>query len=123
MNVPVYPTPVDPRVAMLVDALDPCQREAFEERAAIIEYGSSGISRKEAEVEALLEVLASSPPSPAARIFRLDSGGSSQWVLAADPALVRVQLQEVGGGCITEESLLDVLERQYNGLAFLSTGP
>lgn len=52
MNGPVYPSPLDPVLAIKVQALDADQREWFEERAAIREYMAEGVSRREAELGA-----------------------------------------------------------------------
>ena len=48
--------PIDPVVAELVELLDESQREAFEERAAIVEF-DGGKSRAHAECLALLTIL------------------------------------------------------------------
>ncbi len=52
-----FPVPQDRDVAEAVAGLTPDQREAFEERAAILEY-DAGFSRRTAERRALAEVLA-----------------------------------------------------------------
>ena len=51
-----YPEPQDEIVAVLLQLLDEGQRDAFEERAGIIEF-SAGLSRGHAECLALLEVI------------------------------------------------------------------
>lgn len=53
----VLPDPVDDHVRRIVARLDAGRREAFEERAAIVEC-DAGFSREEAERRALLDVLA-----------------------------------------------------------------
>lgn len=57
MSEPQFPAPLDRDVAEAVAGLTPDQREAFEERAAILEY-DAGFSRRTAERRALAEVLA-----------------------------------------------------------------
>lgn len=52
-----FPEPLDRDVAEALSGLTPDQREAFEERAAILEY-DAGIPRRTAERQALAEVLA-----------------------------------------------------------------
>ncbi len=52
--------PIDPLVASLVDRLDDNLREAFEERAGILEF-EAGLTRAHAECLALLNVLVSHP--------------------------------------------------------------
>lgn len=51
------PEPLDEHVRRIVARLDAGRREAFEERAAIVEY-DAGLPRIEAERRALLDVLA-----------------------------------------------------------------
>ena len=52
-----FPAPLDRDVAEALAGLTPEQREAFEERAAILEY-DAGFPRRTAERRALVEVLA-----------------------------------------------------------------
>lgn len=52
--------PLEPLVATLVDRLNDNLREAFEERAGIIEF-DAGLPRAHAECLALLNVLVSHP--------------------------------------------------------------
>lgn len=52
-----YLEPLDPLVARAVALLDEADREAFEERAAIMEY-DGGLPRREAERRALVLVQA-----------------------------------------------------------------
>ena len=60
--------PIDPLVATLVDRLNDNLREAFEERAGILEF-EAGLPRAHAECMALLNVLVSHPES-ARELFR-----------------------------------------------------
>lgn len=53
-------TPIDPLVAELVTRLDENLREAFEERAGILEY-EANLPREHAEALALLSILATYP--------------------------------------------------------------
>lgn len=62
------PQPIDPLVATLVDRLDDNLREAFEERAGILEF-DAGLPRAHAECLALLNVLVSHPEAAQA-LFR-----------------------------------------------------
>ena len=61
-------TPIDPLVADLVNRLDDTLREAYEERAGIIEF-EANLPREHAECLALLNVLVSHPEA-AAVIFK-----------------------------------------------------
>ena len=49
MDEPVYPSPLDPQLAIKVQALDANLRDWFEERAAIREYMAEGVTRRQAE--------------------------------------------------------------------------
>jgi hypothetical protein len=60
--------PIDPLVATLVDRLNGNLREAFEERAGILEF-DAGLPRAHAECLALLNVLVSHPEC-AQELFR-----------------------------------------------------
>ena len=62
-----FPEPLDRDVAEALAGLTPDQREAFEERAAILEY-DAGLPRRTAERRALSEVLAQ------ARLTRVPPG-------------------------------------------------
>lgn len=57
--------PIDPLVATLVNRLNDNLREAFEERAGILEF-EAGLPRAHAECLALLNVLVSHPECAAA---------------------------------------------------------
>ena len=57
--------PIDPLVATLVDRLNDNLREAFEERAGILEF-EANLPRAHAECLALLNVLVSHPECAAA---------------------------------------------------------
>lgn len=59
-----FPEPLDRDVAEALAGLTPDQREAFEERAAILEY-DAGLPRRTAERRALAEVLAQARRTPA----------------------------------------------------------
>lgn len=58
---PALPDADDPRVARLVSWLPPNLVEVWEERAAIRQY-DAGYAKRDAEIEALLDVLVSLGP-------------------------------------------------------------
>lgn len=60
---PELPHADDPRVAHLVSWLPPDWREVWEERAAIRQF-DAGYTKRDAEIEALLDVLVSLGPRP-----------------------------------------------------------
>jgi len=61
MSEPQFPEPLDRDVAEALAGLTPDQREAFEERAAILEY-DAGLPRRTAERRVLAEVLSQARP-------------------------------------------------------------
>jgi len=63
ISVDNHPVPIDPEVAKAVANLDAQQRDAFEERAGILEF-DSGLPRIDAERRALADVQRQfAPPS------------------------------------------------------------
>lgn len=58
MNTPRYNRPLDDDVALWADSLNEGDREWFEERAAIIEFGGGASSRRDAERAAKEEIQA-----------------------------------------------------------------
>ena len=60
---PQFPVPLDRDVAEALAGLTSDQREAFEERAAILEY-DAGLPRRTAERRALAEVLTQARRTP-----------------------------------------------------------
>lgn len=99
-------------VADLVALLNPDHREAYEERAGIMEF-DGGLARDLAECLALLEVLRGDPLAlTGASLFRVHPAG---FVLATDPAkLHALGLQRAGPADLRE--LLHAL----NGIARIS---
>ena len=63
ITAPELPDADDPRVAHLVSWLPPDWREVWEERAAIRQF-DAGYTKRDAEIEALLDVLVSLGPRP-----------------------------------------------------------
>lgn len=114
----------DPRVARLVSWLSESATEAWQERAAIRQY-EAGYSKREAEIEALLDVLLSLGPQradwPSLRVFRLDTPNGSQWLLCSDAQRVADLGRELQAEAIVEDDPLDVLTSQFGGLAVLCT--
>lgn len=124
MAASLHPRPLDPSVARIVDQLDEDRREAFEERAAIMEF-DGGMARADAEPAALIDTLAryGLPPGSRVRLLQAQVGEATEWVLTTDPASARTRLAELGADDIAEADLDEVVTSQYGDLAFLSTGP
>jgi hypothetical protein len=116
-----YVIPSDPLVAELVAGLDPNQREAFEERAGIVQF-DAGLPRGHAEALAMLDVLCRHPEAlTGISVMQIDLDGSTQWLLCTDLSFARRYLADVGASEVAVVDLKEVLEEQYGGIAVLTT--
>ncbi len=112
-----HPIPKDAIVIEMVNRLGPDDREAFEERAAIIEYDGQ-VPRAHAECLALLEVLRR---HPSAVVLQVEIDGGTEWLLTTDPAFAREYLVDIGGSEVAVLDPADVIHEQYGGVAVLGT--
>ena len=119
-----HPVPLDAGVARLVQQLDNGRREAFEERAGILEFDAK-LPRLEAERQALIQTLAhyGFPGSPDARLLQVEFGGITQWLLSGNEIAARRELADRGAGEVVEVDLDDTLRSQFGGLALLAIFP
>jgi hypothetical protein len=121
MTAALYPVCREPAVALLVARLDAVQREAFEERAGIIEF-DAGLSRAHAECLALIDLLVRYPQCLTGLVtLQVDLDGATQWLLTTDLIFARRHLADIGA---VEIAVLDpaaVVEAQYAGVAMLGT--
>ncbi|MBK7675863.1 MAG: hypothetical protein IPJ27_14510 [Candidatus Accumulibacter sp.] len=105
----------------MADRLGADDREAFEERAAIIEYDGQ-LPRAHAECLALLEVLRRNARAvEGLQVLQAEIDGGTEWLLTSDLAFAREHLADIGG---REVAVLDpaaVVEEQYGGVAVLGT--
>jgi hypothetical protein len=116
-----YVTPTDLLVAELADRLDPNQREAFEERAAIMQFEGQ-LQRGHAEVLAMLDVLRRYPEAlTGISVLQMELDGGTQWLLTTDLPYARRYLADVGASEIAPCNLADVVAEQYGGIAVLTT--
>lgn len=116
-----YVSPTDPLVAELVERLDASQREAWEERAGIIQFDGQ-LSRGHAEALALLDLLRRHPSVlSGVSVLEIELDGSTEWLLTTDLQYARRYITDVGGHEVTERHLPDVLLTQYGGIAVLAT--
>jgi len=114
---PNYPTPKDAIVIEMVDRLGADDREAFEERAAIIEYDGQ-LPRAHAECLALLEVLRA---AQGLQVLQIELDGGTEWLLTTDLAFARAYLADIGVRDVAVFAPADVVEEQYGGAAVLGT--
>ena len=119
-----HPVPLDAGVARLVQQLDDGGREAFEERAGILEFDAR-LPRLEAERQALVQTLAryGFPGAPDVRLLQVQVAGATQWLLSTNPIAARRALAGQGAGAVVEVDLADTLQRQFSGLAVLAIFP
>ena len=115
-----YVIPSDPLVAELVAGLDPNQREAFEERAGIVQF-DAGLPRGHAEALAMLDVLCRYPEAlTGISVLKMELDGGTQWLLTTDLSFARRYLADVGGSEIAQCNLAEVVAEQYGGITVLS---
>ena len=121
-NHSTHPIPKDAIVIEMVNRLGPDDREAFEERAAIIEYDSH-VPRAHAECLALLEVVRRSNALAVTSVvaLQIELDGGTEWLLTTDLAFAREYLADIGGREVAVLDLADVIHEQYGGVAVLGT--
>ena len=117
----VYVTPTDPLVAKLLERLDASQREAWEERAGIMQF-DGGLPRGHAEALAMLDLLCRQPSVLSGiSVLQIELDGGTEWLLTTDLQHARRYVTDVGGNEIAVHQLDDVLLTQYGGVAVLNT--
>lgn len=107
------------------DVLDRCdagQMEAFEERAAVLEFEAGGQPRPLAEALAVLDLLRQSPwLLTGLVVLAVELDGATQWLLTTDLVLARQHLADIGGVEIAVLDPAEVVRAQYGGVALLGT--
>ncbi|WP_374409344.1 hypothetical protein [Hydrogenophaga sp.] len=121
MSASRYPIPLDAGVARLVEQLDDDRREAFEERAGILQFDAR-LPRLEAERQALIQTLARHglPVREPFIALQAEFDGAVQWALVSDEAEGRARLLRLGASTVVRVDAREVLEVQFDGLAWLS---
>ena len=105
-------------VADLVERLNADLREAYEERAGIMEW-DGGLPRDFAECLALLEVLRGHPTALAGvAVLKVERGGDTRLVLVTDVDRAADRLTDAGLTVVGDADLLDVLA-QLEGVALI----
>ena len=106
----------------LIDMLPAALMETWSERSALIEYEAGTHPRALAEALALIELLRLHPSLVSGVILlQLELAGSAEWLLTTDLDFARRHLVEIGGVEIAVLNLAEVVERQFGGLAMLTT--
>lgn len=119
-----HPMPLDAGVARVVGLLDESRYEFFAERAGILEFDAR-MPRLEAERLALIQTLARYGFTAVAEVclLEVELHGSTQWVLTTDKTTARQRLAALGATTIETVALTDVLQQQFDDLAWLATSP
>lgn len=113
-------TPIDPLVAEMLELLDDDLREAFEERAAIVEF-DAGLPRAHAECLALLSVLERNPAALTGVLaLWVKVGGTCTWLVTTDIDRARKYVAAQAGENLTVVDLGFVLNENFSGLACLN---
>lgn len=122
MTASRYPVPLDAGVARLVEQLDDDRREAFEERAGILQFDAR-LPRLEAERQALIQTLARHdfPGQVPVIVLQAEFDDAMQWALVRDEPEGRARLLRLGASTVLRVDVRDVLEAQFGGLAWLGT--
>lgn len=120
MAQPHYPEPLYDHVRMIVSQFDANRREAFEERAAIVQYDGN-LDQEQAERLACLDILATYGLPCPVQLLQVEMAGSTDWVLTTDVESARSRLAELGGKHIVEKPVDAVVRQQYGDLAVLGT--
>ena len=122
MAQPHYPEPLDAHVRRIVSQFDAQRREAFEERAAIVQFDGN-VGREQAERLACLDILANHGLPCPVRLLQVEMAGSTDWVLTTDVEVAKAALAELGGKHIVEVPVDDTVQCQFGDLAVLGTPP
>ena len=119
--MPETVSPQHPILADLLCRLDESQREAYEERAGILAF-DAGVNRPLAEALALLDLIQLQPMAlSGVTVLQIELDGGSEWLLTTDLPFARQHLADIHAKEIARVNLADVLERQYGGVAVLTT--
>ena len=108
-------------VADLLNRLDADRREAFEERAGVMEF-DAGLDRAHAEALALLDLIHRHPLCLSGiTVLQIELDGATEWLLTTDVDFARQHLADIFAHEIRVVNLIEVLHEQYGGIATLGT--
>jgi hypothetical protein len=111
---------LDALVADLVSELNDDDREAYEERAGIIEFDAQ-LPKSHAECLALLNVLHRNPLAlTRVRCLWIEVNGEVKWLFVTDLQLARKRLASIGGRELEPLDLTDVVEKHHRGFVMLT---
>lgn len=116
-----FVVPQHPIIADLLSRLNESQREAYEERAGILEH-DAGLDRALAEALALLDLMRLHLLTLSGiTALQIDLDGGTEWILTTDLVFARRHLADIQAKEIALVNLADVVVQQYGCLAALTT--
>lgn len=105
----------------LIAALNADMREAFDERAGIMEFDGK-VPREQAECRALLDLLHRYPAALLGiTVLEIELDGGTQWLLTTDVAAARRYLTDIAAIELGVREIPEVINDQYGGIAALTT--
>lgn len=114
MNQPTFP------VADLVQLLDPASREAFEERAAIIEFDANQ-PRDHAECLALIEQLRRNPAALLGMtVLQIECERKTRFVLTTDVEFAQQHLTALDAEIVRRVDPAKLIAARFSGIALLT---
>jgi hypothetical protein len=112
--------PLNPIVATMTEKLDSNLYEAFEERAAIMEF-DAGLDRELAEALALLCILHNHPECLQPLVaLEIEHGGDVRYVLTTSLGDSKRRLKTMGGCIIRVLDPVELIRDEFQGNAFLT---
>ena len=112
---------MDQLVADILKQLDADLREDFDERAGIMEF-DAGLPRPHAECLALIDLLRRYPNAlSGVTVIEARYGDASEWLLTNNVEAARNHLTVTGGIEVGTVDLAHVIDKQYAGMAMLTT--
>lgn len=114
-------TKYHPIVADLLAGLDENQHEQFQERAGILEF-DAGMDRQLSEALSMLDLIRQNPLALSGiTVLQVELDEGTEWLLTTDLVFARQHLADIGAKEIAVVNLAGVLEKQYGGVAVLTT--
>lgn len=122
MNAKLYDPLLKPFAGYVIDRCNATQREAFFERAAVLEFEAGTRPRALAEALAVLDLVRRSPQLlTGVVVLEIERDGTTQWILALDQIWTGGYVESCSGRIVAAHDLADVLRAQYGGVALLGT--
>lgn len=121
MNTMLYDPLLKPFAGYVIDRCNATQREAFFERAAVLEFEAGTRPRALAEALAALDLLRRAPQLLTGVVaLEIERDGATQWMLALDQIWTGGYVESCGARVVAAHDLANVLRTQYGGVALLS---